>query len=90
MRLSDDDRLRRDVITSLMCNFWVDLGRDGVTRFARELEDLRALEADGLVRIDGTEVAPTALGRVFVRNIAMVFDAYLRRPDGTRRFSHAV
>ena len=90
VRLSDDDRLRRDVITSLMCNFWVDLGRDGVTRFARELEDLRALEADGLVRIDGTEVAPTALGRVFVRNIAMVFDAYLRRPDGTRRFSHAV
>src|SRR5262249_44431497 len=53
LALSEDDRRRRAVITSLMCNFWVDLGPGGETAFAGELERLLPLARDGLVRIDG-------------------------------------
>ena len=57
---------------------------DAATRYARELEDLEPLEREGLVRRVGTEVEVTPLGRVFVRNVAMVFDAHLRRAPSAR------
>lgn len=89
VELDADDRRRRAVITQIMCNFWADLGPDGPEYFAREIEHLRACEREGLVRVSGREVEITALGRVFVRNVAMIFDAYLRRAEA-RRFSRTV
>jgi oxygen-independent coproporphyrinogen-3 oxidase len=87
--LTLDDKRRRQVITQIMCNFWVDLGADGY--FARELEALRAHEKDGLLKISGTQVELTTLGRLFVRNVAMVFDAYLGREGKDRpTFSRTV
>ena len=88
-RLSDDDRRRRAIITQLMCNFWVDLGEDATRDFAPELERLQPLEDDGLVRRDGGQLEVTPLGRLFVRNVAMVFDSYLRRAERPR-FSRTV
>jgi oxygen-independent coproporphyrinogen-3 oxidase len=83
-RLSPDDQRRRAVIIQLMCNFCVDLP-GGAAYFAPELERLRDYERDGLLTLDGTRVALTPLGRVFVRNIASVFDIYLRaRRDADR------
>ncbi|MCY1021007.1 oxygen-independent coproporphyrinogen III oxidase [Pyxidicoccus sp. MSG2] len=87
--LTDDDRRRRAVITQLMCNFWTDLGDDGARYFAPELERLRPFEDDGLVVRSGTQLELTALGRLFVRNVAMVFDAYLSRA-ARPRFSRTV
>src|SRR5262249_21233832 len=80
--LDADDRERRRIIESLMCNFWVDLGADH--HFADELAALAPLERDGLVRVRGSEIDVLPLGQVFVRNVAMVFDAYLRRPATER------
>ena len=71
--LSDDDRLRRALISSLMCNFWVEVPRAMPRELARMLE----LEREGLVKVNGREVELTSLGRIFVRNVATVFDAYL-------------
>lgn len=88
--LSADDQRRRDVIVQLMCNGWVDLGADGERCFARELEALAPLETDGLVASRGREVALTDLGKMFVRNVAMVFDAYLQRGGARPTFSAAV
>ena len=88
--LDGDDRRRRDVIVQLMCNGWVDLGSDGERYFARELEALDGAVRDGLVAARGREILLTELGRVFVRNVAMQFDAYLARPDGKRVFSATV
>ena len=82
---SADDVRRRSIITQLMCNFWVDVGSE--KEFAPELEQLRGLQAQGLVTVRGTEVEVTPLGRVFVRNVASVFDAYL---TAERPFSRAV
>jgi oxygen-independent coproporphyrinogen III oxidase len=87
--LSDDDQRRRDIITQIMCNFWVDLGA-AAADFGPELERLRALESDGLVSVRGGEVTVTPLGRVFVRNVAMVFDAYLGRQRERPTFSRTV
>lgn len=86
--LSEDDQIRRHVITQLMCNFWLDVhdverrfGLDFPAYFAWELEALRESERDGFVRVssDGVEVTP--LGRVFIRNVCMTFDIYLRKPE---------
>ncbi|HLM44393.1 MAG TPA: oxygen-independent coproporphyrinogen III oxidase, partial [Myxococcaceae bacterium] len=89
IRLTEDDRRRRALITQLMCNFWVDLGEQGARDFAEELERLAPLEDDGLVRREGTQLEVTPLGRLFVRNVAMVFDAYLGRSERPR-FSRTV
>ncbi len=86
-RLDADDRLRRFVITELMCNFRVrqaDVSeRFGVALpgyFAVELDELaRGPAADGFVRITSDGLDVTSTGRLFVRNIAMHFDRYLRR-----------
>lgn len=83
-RLSFDDRLRREVIGNLLCHGVIvipeierDYGIDFGAYFAGALERLAACAADGLVEISSTEVRATPLGRVFLRNLAMPFDAYL-------------
>jgi oxygen-independent coproporphyrinogen III oxidase len=86
--LSDDDRARRRIIQSVMCNFWVDLGQD-VGRYQEALERLRPMEEDGLVKVSGSTLEVTPLGQLFVRNVAMVFDTYLPK-EGAKRFSRTV
>ncbi|HVE66123.1 MAG TPA: coproporphyrinogen III oxidase, partial [Thermoanaerobaculia bacterium] len=83
-RLSFDDRLRRAVIGNLLCHGVVVLaeiedsfGIDFREYFAGALDRLAGCEADGLVVVSDTEVRATALGRVFLRNLAMPFDNYL-------------
>jgi len=83
-----DDEIRRDVILQLMCNFTLDrkaieerFGIDFDRYFADELAELRA--PDGAVQHDFLRIEPDRLevvehGRLFVRNICMVFDRYLR------------
>jgi oxygen-independent coproporphyrinogen-3 oxidase len=92
-----DDRLRGAVIEHLMCNLaipWtLTLAQSEVRvdeALSAEVARLGALEAEGLVRIgrDGVEVS--ALGRYFLRNVAMVFDRYLRSDIRPGTFSSAV
>jgi oxygen-independent coproporphyrinogen-3 oxidase len=95
-----DDEVRRQVIHGLMCNFRVDKreieAEHGIRfdeYFAADLELLRRHEAEGLVRStpEAVEVAPR--GQLFVRNLAMCFDRYLRakRADPSRpTFSRTV
>src|SRR5205814_9148007 len=86
--LTGDDRRRRAVIESLMCNFAVDLG-DDVARFLPELRALAMFEREGLIELEAdeshTEIVLTPLGRHFVRNVAMVFDAYLPPAEASVR-----
>jgi oxygen-independent coproporphyrinogen-3 oxidase len=78
IRLSAEDMRRREVIESLMCNFWVNLDGLDASSFGREIEALRDFEDEGLVEMTGSAITVTPLGRPFVRNVAMIFDAYLR------------
>lgn len=80
--LSDDDRIRGDVILSLMCRFEVDLDRIAPRRyFADALRQLTPLAKDGLVETHAGRVTATPLGRLFIRNVAMCFDAHLQRAE---------
>lgn len=98
--LTDDDRVRRYVITELMCNFHLDLAhvraRFGVTPgeyFAAELAALRAPEgpvSDGLLDISADALTVTPRGRLFVRNICMAFDRYLAAHEGRPVFSRTI
>lgn len=94
LALSRDDLLRRAVIMSLMCQGElpfepVGLGHliDCRTYFARELQQLRDFEAQGLVRIDDQGVRVTERGWYLVRAIAMVFDRHLQADHDRARFS---
>jgi oxygen-independent coproporphyrinogen-3 oxidase len=87
--LSDEDRLRREVILDLSCNLGVDLGRyvtDAERHFEAELARLAPMVDDGLLDRDGAELRLTPLGRRFVRHAAMAFDQYLPAETG-RMFS---
>lgn len=96
-KLTDDDHLRRDVIMKLMCGLtlrWDDLdtdfGIDSRTYFAAEREQLGGLAADGLLLHNDREIRITEQGRMFLRNIAMVFDAWLPHQAGKKSFSRTV
>ena len=83
-RLSEDDRLRRAVISRLLCHTVLlkeeiarEFGIDFDRYFADELARLEASREDGLVLLEPGEIRTTWLGRIFIRNLAMVFDPYL-------------
>jgi oxygen-independent coproporphyrinogen-3 oxidase len=87
--LSDDDRLRGQVIERLMCDFAVDLDTFATREaFADALDTLAPLAEEGLVSIKGRRITLTEAGRPFVRLAAAAFDAYLGR--GAARHSRAV
>jgi oxygen-independent coproporphyrinogen-3 oxidase len=95
LRLGDDDRLRRDVIMQLICRMEVDMNavsaRHGIEfeqYFARELRALEPMAADGLLTVDAARVRISPRGRLLVRNICMVFDAYL--DPSRQRFSRTI
>lgn len=97
IQLSADDRLRRDVINRLLCHCVLvkaeieqEYGVNFADYFAAELASLRDLECDGLVRVSNERIEVTAAGRIFIRNIAMVFDAWLQRDRESRMFSRTV
>ena len=96
VRLTADDRLRRDIITQLMCNlelrfddFEAAYGIRFTETFAPQLERLRGFAEDGLVLLSGDKLEVLTAGRMLVRNIAMVFDRYLGQQT-LERFSRTV
>jgi oxygen-independent coproporphyrinogen-3 oxidase len=84
LSLSGEDRLRRAVISAIMCQGRVRYSEfekryriDFTDHFALELELLKPLEDDGLIELSdhGFDVTPTGL--LLLRIIAMKFDEYL-------------
>jgi oxygen-independent coproporphyrinogen III oxidase len=84
--LSQDDVIRREVISRLLCHTVI--VKDEISRqfginfdeyFAPELERLKTPQEDGLVAMNNKEIRTAWLGRIFIRNLAMVFDPYLEK-----------
>tara|TARA_B100000745_G_scaffold134683_1_gene88031 strand:+ start:10016 stop:11395 length:1380 start_codon:yes stop_codon:yes gene_type:complete len=82
--VSREDDLRKDIIMSLICNFHLsfeDINQKYHIKFNQkfqpELLELKEFESEGLIRIGENSIDVTSLGRFFIRNICMVFDAYL-------------
>jgi len=87
IRLTEEDRQRREIIRRLMCDFALPMSL--AERFPDALEALTALEADGLVTNDGDALTVMPIGRLLIRNIAMAFDGHLG-DDKAARFSATV
>ena len=92
--LNDDDVLRRAVISRLLCHCVLhkaeveaEFGIRFDEYFAGELEKLEAFRADGLVNLSAQSISVTQLGRIFIRNVGMVFDKYLQQPKDKPVFS---
>jgi oxygen-independent coproporphyrinogen-3 oxidase len=95
--LNDDDRVRAAAIQELMCYGRISgasIGRQFHVEFADYFADalarLKPFEDDGLLhrRADTIEVTPA--GRLLLRNIAMVFDAYLKPSGAIPMYSRAI
>jgi oxygen-independent coproporphyrinogen-3 oxidase len=91
-RLSADDVIRRAVIGRLLCHTVIpkrEVERDFSISFdeyfAAELDRLEEPRAEGLVELAPGEIRVTPLGRIFIRNVAMVFDRYLHEQQMDQR-----
>lgn len=86
--LTPDDLLRRQVINQLICHFelyFAEMESRYDVRFpeyfAAELEALKPLAKDGLLEIDEAGIRVSNIGRLLIRSICMVFDAYLKSSE---------
>jgi oxygen-independent coproporphyrinogen-3 oxidase len=86
LKLTDDDLVRQHVITSLMCNFQLDFetfrqkfGFDYKEYFKNEHNALDEFSVDNFINTLDNKLEITPVGRTFIRNIAMTYDAYLNK-----------
>jgi len=84
--LSADDHIRRAVIGRLLCHTVIpkkainaEFGIDFDSYFAAELQRFEIPREDGLLLLSDDEIRASWLGRIFIRNLAMIFDPYLEK-----------
>lgn len=84
VELTAEDHRRREIIMRVMCHLQLDyaalsreFGCDFPAVYADELARLSPLAEDGLLEFTPGGLSVTNLGRLFLRNIAACFDAYL-------------
>lgn len=94
--MTEEDRLRHEVIMQLMANFRVRFAdidaAFGITfteHFAGELQRLREFAAEGHGILTDTDFTATETGSFIIRHIASVFDAY-RSATEKKAFSKAI
>ena len=93
--LNDDDKLRRAVISQLICHFQLNFSKieqqfliDFSDYFSKELIKLLPMQSDGLLVINQQGIEVLAVGRFLIRNICMVFDKYLNEKQ--QQFSKVI
>jgi len=94
--MSDEDRIRSEIITSLMANFYVNFAQiendyavDFHEYFAPELEKLRQFADEGHGELSAQHFTAHETGGFIIRHIASVFDAY-RKESEQKAFSKAI
>lgn len=96
-QLNADDILRRQVIQDLMCRFQLSfqdyreaMQKPFQTYFAAEQTDLQQLSQLGLLNLSDEQLQVTPKGRLLIRNIAMIFDYYLRQKRTEAQYSRTL
>jgi oxygen-independent coproporphyrinogen-3 oxidase len=99
-RVTADDILRREVIARLLCHCVIDKRdiektfalRSFDETFASAVARLPEFVNDGMVELTPEEIRVTSMGRIFIRNVAMLFDAYLEKKtaDAPKIFSRTL
>ena len=97
VKLSDDDLIRRWLIRQLMCNFYLDINElndqfniSYDDYFSIEEKELITYYEEGLLVRNNDCLTVQPLGQVFIRNICMTFDKYLRQKEHFNKFSRTV
>lgn len=97
LKLTDEDRIRKKIIMQIMCKaelnydlFSEKIGINFQHTFKDELDRISDFESDGLITMSKNGFQITKTGRLFLRNIAMVFDTYLSRNQQQRAYSKTV
>ena len=97
LSLSGEDRLRRGVISAIMCQGFVRFGEferkfgiDFNNHFALELASLKPLEDDGLIELSEDTIEVTPTGLLLLRVIAMKFDEYLIKDLQGKSYSKVI
>jgi len=97
LSLSDEDKLRRKVIMQIMCRaevdfaqFYEETGVQFSKKFSNELQRLGTLEKDGLVLQHNGGFKITEEGRLFLRNVSMLFDGYIGNRQHKTAYSKTV
>ncbi len=89
----DDDKLRKAIISALMCHFTADVGSILIDYgynpdyFDVELSELAPFVAAGLVTLDHRQVTFHSPLKMLIRSVACVFDAYARESSEAPRYS---
>ena len=94
---TDEDLIRHQVIQQLSCHFRLDFQTiekefdiSFDEHFALELEELVAMAEDDLLTLSDAGIDINETGRLLIRNICMVFDAYQRNQTTKQQFSKAI
>lgn len=97
LALDEDDVIRRELISELMCHSELDKrifgGRHRLLfdeYFVADLVRLQALADDGLVTVDERWIRVTPRGRLLLRVIAMCFDTYLGAEMSSPSYSRTI
>ncbi|TNF38403.1 MAG: oxygen-independent coproporphyrinogen III oxidase [Gammaproteobacteria bacterium] len=97
VEFDDDDIIRRNAIMQLICHFHLNIAefeaRNNIVfgdYFGEEIQRLKIMQQDGLLRIDDQHIEVSDKGRLLIRNICMVFDRYLKQPQDKQRYSKAI
>ncbi|MDZ7721084.1 MAG: oxygen-independent coproporphyrinogen III oxidase [Balneolaceae bacterium] len=95
--LTDEDNIRKKIIMQIMCRgeinyseFQAETGVHIPEKYSAELDQLSVFEADGLLIQTSNGFYITETGRLFLRNIAMVFDEYLKGAQQKTTYSKTV
>lgn len=96
LQVNEEDKLRRAVITGLLCHLnvkFAQLDREFNVNsreiLADSLDALAPMVEDRLVEVNDEGVFITEKGRLLVRNACMAFDTYLQQHE-QQRFSRAI
>ncbi len=97
VELNFDDMVRKSLILELMSNFKLNIKKleakfdiNFFEYFKKDLAGLDDFIADELLIIDKEKIEITKTGSMIIRNIAMVFDAYLKQHENKKVFSKTV
>ncbi len=99
VKLKQDDIIRNHVIMELMSNFKLNIPRvekefdiNFKEYFQDAIESLKPFVDEELLSIDDKEIKASQTGTMLIRNIAMAFDAYMKKlsDNSKKRFSKTI
>jgi len=88
-RLTDEDRMRANIIERLMCKYEIDLkpicaaNNTSIDEFLNDNIRLNSLAKDGFVTVKNGKIQVNTETRFIIRNVAASFDAYLGQSGRT-------